>query len=57
MLFTRGLAHSQVYEEREKGLPFEPFDQSGRMEERHRGHLAPPSPDISTIEISNERRT
>lgn len=59
MLFTRGLAHSQVYEEREKeGLPFEPFDQSGRMEERHRGHLAPspppPPPDISTIEISNE---
>lgn len=44
MLFTRGLAHSQVYEEREKGLPFEPFDQSGRMEERHRGHLAPPPP-------------
>lgn len=31
MLFTRGLAHSQVYREgeREKGLPFEPFDQSG----------------------------
>lgn len=36
MLFTRGLAHSQVYREgeREKGLPFEPFDQSGRGTER-----------------------
>lgn len=41
--------------EREKGLPFEPFDQSGRMEERHRGPSAPPPPPPPIYRLSKFR--
>lgn len=55
MLFTRGLAHSQVYRERERERKVCHSSRSINLDARKRdGEVYP---DISTIEISNEHRT